>query len=249
MIRPRIIPTLLLHNGALTKTIQFGKHNYIGDPINAVHLFNRLKADELVFLDIDASKENRSIDLQLVKEIGEEAKMPFSVGGGIANLDTIQACIQAGAERVILGEAMYKKPTFIQEAVQQFGSSTISVCIDYKTNWLKKTNCYYRNGQKKVNITPMEQALLMQKMGVGEIILQSIDLDGTMSGFDYKQIESIARELTIPLVALGGAGSFADFEELARTPVRGIAAGSHFIYQGKNKGVLINYPLELKKLR
>ena len=243
MIRPRIIPTLLLHEGALTKTTQFKKHNYIGDPMNAVHLFNQLKADEIVFLDIDASKEGRSIDLDLVREIGEEARMPFSVGGGIRDLETIAACVQAGAERVILGEVMYTDPDFIKRAVDRFGSSTISVCIDYHQNWLKQTKVAYRNGSKSVSIHPKEQALKMQALGVGEIIFQSIDRDGTQKGYDTPFLKEIAEELKIPIVALGGAATKEDLKQLALdTSVRGIAAGSLFIYHGNNKGVLINYP-------
>ena len=247
MIRPRIIPILLLHQGALTKTIQFKKHRYIGDPINAVHLFNQMKADELVFLDIEASKEGRPIDLSLIREIGEEADMPFSVGGGITTLDQISACIKAGAERVILGEVMYTNPNFVKKAVEKFGSSTISVCIDYGTNWFKQTKCYYRNANKSANIHPTQQAIQMQDLGVGEIILQSIDRDGMMSGYDTELIEDLSKTLHIPLVAVGGAGSYHDVQDLQNcTKVRGIAAGSLFIYQGKQKGVLINYPKKNK---
>lgn len=243
MMRPRIIPTLLLHEGALTKTIQFKKHRYIGDPINAVHLFNQLKADEVVFLDIDASKQGRSIDLMLVAEIGEEACMPFSVGGGIKDLQTIQSCVQAGAERVIIGEAMYTNPDLIKDAVAQFGSSTISVCIDYCQNWLKQTKTFYRNGSKGGGIHPRELALKMQALGVGEIIFQSIDRDGSMEGMDIEFLKEMSELLNIPVVGLGGASNYDELKSIAQdTSLRGIAAGSLFIYQGNNKGVLINYP-------
>jgi len=243
MYRPRVIPVLLLNGTTLSKSVQFGKYNYIGDPINAVRLYNDLKADELVFLDIQASKKGSLISLELVSEIGEEANMPFSVGGGISKMEHIRSIVAAGAEKVIITTAALKDPQFIEEAVKTFGSSTISVCIDVKKKLLGGLKVYDHIKSKTTDIDPIIFAQKMEQLGAGELIIQSVDRDGMMSGYDIQLISSISQAVRIPVVALGGAGSIEDIRTLnEKTVVNGFAAGSLFIYQGKNKGVLINYP-------
>lgn len=243
MYRPRIIPVLLLKGKGLYKSTQFKNHHYIGDPINAVKIFNDLKADELVFLDIDASKEKRLIDLNFVREVGEEANMPFAVGGGIKNLKDIENLIQAGAEKVIIQSAAIQDPNFIPSACAHFGSSSIAVCIDVKKNWLGKNQVMYLNASKSASYGVLEFAKLMEKNGVGEIILQSVDLDGTRKGYANDLIKEIAQKLSIPLIALGGANHINDLVTIYKNAhVSGVAAGSFFIYQGNKKGVLISYP-------
>jgi cyclase len=243
MYRPRVIPALLLKGNELVKTVQFSKPNYIGDPINAVHLFNSMKADELVFLDINATKENRNVDLELIRHVGEEADMPFAVGGGIKSLEDIQLLIAAGAEKVILGTIAGERPEFVREASDRFGSSTIAVCIDVKRTLLGKLKVWIKNGKESIPYNPIAFAQLMEEMGAGELIVQSIDRDGTMKGYDIPLIESISSAVHIPIVALGGAGSIQDLKLAAEScPINGLAAGSLFVYQGSKKGVLINYP-------
>lgn len=243
MKRPRIIPVLLINSSGVVKSIKFKDFTYIGDPINAVRIFNDLKVDELVLLDIDASKENRSISIDLVREIGEEANMPFSVGGGINSLETIRALTKAGAEKVILNTAALNNPNFIREAAENFGSSTISVAIDYRKKLFRGNVATTLNGTKKTDFSPLAAALLAQENGAGEVILQSIDRDGTMDGFDIETIQKVNEAVTIPVVALGGAGSQQDFENLYKqVAVNAIAAGSCFVFQGKLRGVLIQYP-------
>jgi cyclase len=243
MYRPRVIPALLLKGNELVKTVQFSKSNYIGDPINAVHLFNSMKADELVFLDINATKENRNVDLELIRHVGEEADMPFAVGGGIKSLEDIQLLIAAGAEKVILGTIAGERPGFVREASDRFGSSTIAVCIDVKRTLLGKLKVWIKNGKESIPYNPIAFAQLMEEMGAGELIVQSIDRDGTMKGYDIPLIESISSAVHIPIVALGGAGSIQDLKLAAEScPINGLAAGSLFVYQGSKKGVLINYP-------
>jgi imidazole glycerol-phosphate synthase subunit HisF len=243
MKRPRIIPVLLLQKGGLVKSIKFKSHIYIGDPINAVRIYNDLRVDEIALLDIDASRENRTIPIELVKEIGEEANMPFSVGGGIRDIETIKQIIQAGAERVVLNTIALSDPQFIKEASDAFGASTIVVCVDYKKNFFGKNLVYTLGGSQKTALGPLEAAKLAESHGAGEVILQSIDKDGTMSGFDTETIEAVNRSLSIPVVALGGAGHISDIENLyKRTGINGIAAGSFFVFQGKHRGVLIRYP-------
>lgn len=241
--RPRIIPVLLLRGGALVKTIQFGRSVYIGDAMNAVKIFNDLEADELVFLDIDASKENRCIPVDFIREVGEEANMPFAVGGGISTLEQIRERIAAGAEKVIINYAAFKDPGFIRRASDMFGTSTIAVQMDVKRHWLKGQETYILNGTVSAGYRPLEFAQLMQEKGAGEIIVQSIDKDGLRQGYDIELIRKISENVAIPVTALGGAGSMDDMKALYdQVPVNGLAAGSMFVFQGKRNGVLINYP-------
>ncbi len=243
MFRPRIIPVLLLKNQALVKSKKFADYNYIGDAINAVRLFNDLKCDELVFLDIDASVQNRQVSLEFVKDVGEEANMPFSVGGGIKTIDDIRKIIKSGAERVIIGTTAVQNPDFIYEASQEFGSSTITVCIDVKRKILGGYQVNYLNGKKNSGLSPYEFAQIMQEKGAGEIIIQSIDKDGTMQGYDIDLIKKISTSVTIPVVALGGAGNIDHLKEAyVSAGATGLAAGSLFVYHGAKRGVLINYP-------
>ena len=242
MFRPRVIPVLLLHRGILVKSIKFGEKKYIGDPINAVRIFNDLNVDEIVLLDIDATKENRTIPIDLIKEIGEEANMPFSVGGGIKDLETIKKITQAGAERVIINSYAFSNPEFIKEASDNFGSSTVSVCIDYKKNFWGKHQVH-TPGKNNVSKDPIEAALLLQNLGAGEIIVQSVDKDGMMTGYDLESIKKFSSSLTIPIVALGGAGTTKDLEDgYKQAFANGLAAGSMFVYKGSLRGVLIQYP-------
>lgn len=243
MYRPRIIPVLLLKGNILVKSICFKKYNYIGDPINAVKIFNDLKADELVFLDIEATKGNRLISLDFVKEIGEEANMPFGVGGGIKTLDDIQKIISAGAEKVIICSHAAENPDFIRQASDTFGSSTIVVCIDVKKKLFGGVQTWTQSGSKSSGFSPVDFAKLMEEKGAGEIIIQSIEKDGMMEGYDLELIRQISEAVTIPVTALGGAGTLNDLA-LARNEgkANGLAAGSLFIYQSKKRGVLINYP-------
>lgn len=243
MYRPRIIPTLLLKGNGLVKSIKFKQYNYIGDPINAVKLFNDLKADELVFLDINATIENRIISKELVKKIGEEANMPFAVGGGIRQLKDIEELLKVGVERIIINSYAAENPEFIKSAVNDFGSSSIIVCIDVKNQIFKGEKVYIKNGKKSTNYKPVEFAQLMQSFGVGELIIQSIDKDGTMNGYDFELISKIANVLTIPIIALGGAGNINDMKNMYQHQnINGLAGGSIFVYKDDMRGVLINYP-------
>ncbi len=203
MFRPRIIPVLLLNNLALVKSIQFKNHKYIGDPINAVKIFNDLKADELMFLDIEASKNSRLISLDLVKRVGEEANMPFAVGGGLKCLADIKGIINAGAEKVVINTYAAQNPDFIREASESYGSSTIVVCIDVKKKLFKGLRTWIFSGSRSTAYNPIEFAQLMEKNGAGELIIQSIDRDGKMEGYDIELIKSISKSVSVPVVALG----------------------------------------------
>ena len=242
MFRPRIIPVLLLKGNALVKSKGFKDFRYIGDPINAVKVFNDLKADELVFLDIEATKEKRTISTELVRQVGEEANMPFAVGGGIKNLDEIQNIIAKGAEKVIINTCAVENPKFIREASDNFGSSTIVVCIDVKKKFFSGKAVWSKSGSKSSKYSPKDFAKLMEENGAGEIIIQSINKDGTMSGYDLDLIKEISTTVTIPVVALGGAGNLEHMiEAYTKGFASALAAGSLFVFQGPKKGVLINY--------
>lgn len=243
MFRPRIIPVLLLKDNILVKSVKFKTHNYIGDPINAVRMFNEFKADELVFLDIETGKKKQSISLDIVKKIGEEADMPFAVGGGISTIPQIRDLINAGAEKVVLGRIAAEDPGFVKKASNEFGASTICVCIDVKKNFWGKDRVYIENGKHKTDFEPIAFAEMMERNGAGDLIVQSIDRDGTMQGYDISLIRSIANKVNIPVTALGGAGNNSDFVAARNEGnATGLAAGSYFVYYGKNKGVLISYP-------
>lgn len=243
MFRPRIIPVLLLRNKGLVKSIKFKNHRYIGDPINAVKIFNDLKADELVFLDILASNENRTISLEFVKNVGEEANMPFAAGGGITTLEHIKTILAAGAEKVVINSKAVREPDFIRVAAETFGSSTIVVCIDVKKNIFGKEQTWILSRNKPRGIEPVAFSQIMEEYGAGEIIIQSIDRDGTMNGYDIPLIRKISEAVKIPVVALGGAGNIGHMRQAyIEGYANGLAAGSMFVYHGARNGILINYP-------
>ena len=251
MFRPRVIPCLLLKNNGLVKSVKFKNYTYIGDPLNAVKIFNEKKADELIFLDITATKEKRNIDLNLVKNIGEECNMPFAVGGGIRNIKEIREIINAGAEKVIINSYAVENPEFIHEASDEFGSSTIVVSMDVKKKLFGRKQLYTYGGRHSTGLDPVSFARLMQEMGAGEIIINSIDKDGTMSGYDLELIRLVSESVTIPVVASGGAGKINDFKAAVnQSYASAVAAGSMFVFHGPRKAVLVNYPdkEELKRI-
>lgn len=248
MFRPRVIPVLLLKNNGLVKSVKFKGHRYLGDPINAVKIFNDQKADELAFLDILASRENRCISLDFVRQVGDEANMPFAVGGGISTIDQIRQIINAGAEKVIINTQASENPDFIRKASDTFGSSTIAVSMDVKKKVFGKEQVYSHGGSKATGMNPVVFARQIQKNGAGELIVNSIEKDGTMSGYDLTLIRKISEAISIPVVALGGAGELTHLHDAIKNGyASAAAAGSLFVYHGPRKAVLINYP-DLKNL-
>lgn len=243
MFIPRVIPVLLLRNQGLVKTISFDKQRYIGDPINAVKLFNDLRADELVFLDILATAENRCIDPKFVGLIGDEANMPFAAGGGIRSVSQIESIIKAGAEKVIINTAAHEVKGLIREAAENFGSSTIVVSIDVKKKFLGKKQVYTRAGSKATGLDPVSIAQKMEAEGAGELIITSIEHEGKMLGYDIELVKAVSAAVTIPVVAHGGAGNLSHFSEAVKSGyASAVAAGSRFVYHGPRNAVLINYP-------
>lgn len=245
MFRPRIIPVLTLRGNGLVKTLRFQKRRarYIGDPINAVRLFNDFEADELIFLDITASEENRCILPELVKKIGEEAYMPFAAGGGISNISQIHQLISAGAEKVILNTACYRFPGLIHEASRQFGNQSIVAAVDIKKDLFGQNRIYISDGTTRIKAGFEQYIKSLEEMGAGELFVNSIDRDGTMSGYDLELIKLISAMVSIPVIACGGAGNLSDMKKVTSYANASAAgAGSLFVYHGNRNGVLINYP-------
>ena len=251
MYRPRLIPVLLLHNLGLVKSTKFTKNRYIGDPINAVKIFNDLEADELIFLDISANLANKCISLDFVKKVGLEANMPFSVGGGIKTLNEIESIINCGSEKIVLNTHAYSDSSLVHKASKAFGSSTIAVSMDVKKTFFRGDKVFVCSGSKSTGLNPVEYAKYIEDQGAGELIVNSIDRDGTMKGYDIDLIKQISESVSIPVVALGGAGTMRDFvQAIEEGCASAVAAGSFFVYHGPRKAVLIKYPTkeELKKI-
>lgn len=245
MLEPRFIPTLLLANESLVKTVKFKDTNYVGDPINIVNIFSSLQADEIMLFDIVAAAERRRPNLSLLKRIANEAEVPFGYGGGIANLDDIGAVLAVGAEKVVLNTSAIEQPKLITAAAQLTGSQAIVVSVDVVTRPGGKRCVAARGGRVLTDVDPVIYAQRVQDLGAGEILLVSIDREGTFSGYDLDLIRRVATAVTIPVIACGGAGSRSD---LRRAIVEGgasaAAAGSIFVYQKANRSVVVNYPTQ-----
>tara|TARA_B100000989_G_C19531178_1_gene469990 strand:- start:3003 stop:3767 length:765 start_codon:yes stop_codon:yes gene_type:complete len=237
----RIIPTLLLMNGGLVKTVNFKKPNYIGDPINIVKIFNEKEADEITILDISATRNNSELNYDFIRDIISEAFMPVGYGGGIKSLCQIEKLFEIGVEKVILNSACFKRLNLIQEASEKYGNQSIVVCVDIKKNLFGKYNIFSNSGEKKQKISLEEYIKEIENSGAGEIIVNSIDRDGTMKGYDLDILKEINKKVKTPLIALGGAGTNKHLKEAIEAGISGVAAGSLFIYQGVHKAVLISY--------
>jgi len=249
MKRVRVIPTLLIQKGGLVKSVKFKDHKYVGDPINAVRIFNEKEVDEIVILDISATAEKRSPNMQMVKEIAGEAFMPLAYGGGITTLDEIKELIAIGVEKVVLNNAAFHNPQLINEGARFFGSQSIVASVDVKKNIFGKNKVFVQNGTKNTGSDPVDYAKKMESAGAGEIFLNSIDKDGTFGGYDMELIRSVSENINIPVVAIGGASSINDFKEAFDHGASAVSAGSMFVFQRPHRAVLISYPAqeELKK--
>lgn len=244
MLRPRIIPCLLIHNGGLVKTTQFSDPKYVGDPLNAVRIFNEKEVDELMVVDIDASRVGRSPDETLVSQLAAECRMPLCYGGGVKTVEQIERLISLGVEKVAVSSAAVDDPDLIRRAADRVGSQSVVVVIDVKTTGLmKKPEVVVLNATKRTGLDPVSFASRVVELGAGEIVLNSVDRDGRMQGYDLKLVEQVRKAVGVPVTVLGGAGSLDDIRQLVtRFPVIGAAAGSLFVFKGKYRAVLINYP-------
>jgi cyclase len=242
MRRVRVIPVLLLHQEGLYKTVQFSKPAYIGDPVNAVKIFNEKEVDEILVLDIHASRQGKAPDYAKLEEIAGEAFMPMGYGGGIRSVADIRRTIFSGYEKVVLNTAAAQLPALVREGSALVGAQSIVVCIDYKKNWLGRPRVYSHGGTQDTGKHPLDFAREMEDQGAGEVILQSIARDGTFTGYDLEMIHQVSSAVHIPLVACGGASAIDDFVLAVQAGASAVAAGSVFVYRSAMRGVLLNYP-------
>lgn len=239
---PRVIPVLLVSDGYLVKPVKFQGDKYIGDPINAVRIFNEKQVDELVICDIDASVKSTGVNYTLIEEIASEAFMPVGYGGGVRSADEARRITGIGVEKVVLNTALIERPETITEISDALGASSTVVSVDAKKKLTGGWDTYSRRGSKKTGMTPAEAARRAQELGAGEILVSSIDRESTFTGYDLALIQSVADAVTVPIVALGGAGSFADFAPVIAAGASAAAAGSIFVLNGRHRAVLISYP-------
>ena len=250
MFRPRIIPCLLLKDLGLVKTVKFKNPTYIGDPMNAIRIFNKKKADELIFLDINATLNKRKLDIKFISEIGEECTMPFAVGGGIDSMQDIEPLFNAGAEKIVINSTFAYKPNIIKIASEHYGRQSIIVSIDVKKTIFGNYVIYTIGGKNLIKTNLLDYIKMVEDYGAGEIFINSIDRDGTYSGYDINLIQTVSNSVGIPVIACGGASSMDDFR-LAYNEgnASAVAAGSLFVYHGPKRAVLINYPSKSEKIK
>lgn len=243
MLKARVIPCLLLKGEGLVKTKKFSSPAYIGDPINAVKIFNEKEVDELMFLDITASKEKKGPNFAYLKDIASECFIPLCYGGGITAIDEIRKLLRIGIEKVALNTVNFTNPNLLSDAARSFGSSTIVGSIDVKLNLFRKRRVFNAAANKTTKLEPLEYARFLESQGAGEILINSVDRDGTLSGYDLELIKAITDAVNVPVIACGGASGLEDIQRVIKyAAASAAAAGSIFVYQGGNKGVLINYP-------
>jgi imidazole glycerol-phosphate synthase subunit HisF len=249
MLRPRLIPCLLIHNGGLVKTLNFNLPKYVGDPINAVRIFNEKQVDELMVLDIDATVSGKDPNYQLISHLASECRMPLCYGGGVKTVEQIEKIISLGVEKVAFSSAAVENPMLISEVSKRVGRQSVVVVIDVKkTTLLQRYEVVTHNGTRKTGLSPNVFAERMAELGAGEIVINSVDCDGKMLGYDLKLVEQIRERVTLPLTVLGGAGSLSDVKNLIDNhDLVGAAAGSIFVFKGKYRAVLINYPNRKEK--
>lgn len=251
MLYPRIIPSLLVHKKGLTKTIRFRDHKYVGDPINAVRIFNEKEVDELIVLDIDASTSGYEPDYRMIENIANESRMPLCYGGGIKTADQAQKVFRLGVEKVAISSIALEKPEIVSEIANRVGNQSVLVVLDVKKKSIgEKYEIYTHNAKINTKKDPIEMAAYYESLGAGEIVINSIDNDGVMKGYDIKLIRKIRDVINTPLTVIGGAGSLNDFHELiSEHGIIGAAAGSLFVFKGRYRAVLINYPRPNDKIR
>lgn len=242
MLNFRIIPVLLLQNAGIVKTVKFRNPVYLGDPINAIHIFNEKEVDELVFLDINASKEKRGPDFTLLENIASECFMPLAYGGGIRSFDEVKRILQIGIEKVIFNTAVFINLDLISETAKITGSQSVVVSVDIKKNKFGRRKVYVHSRNSLNDVPIPEFVRMIENAGAGEIFLNSVDNDGMMQSYDLDLIRQVAIEIRIPVIACGGAGNYNHFKQAIESGASAVAAGSMFVFHGPHKAVLINYP-------
>jgi imidazole glycerol-phosphate synthase subunit HisF len=250
MLNTRVIPCLLLSNGRLVKTIHFENSKYIGDPINAVKIFNEKEVDELIVLDIDASKRQTKPDYDLLANIASECFMPVCYGGGVTSIDEATRIVQLGIEKVAINAAAINNYDLVAEISQALGAQSVVVSVDVKNDFLGRPRVFNASTSKLTNLAPEAYVKELQIAGAGEILLNRIERDGTQEGYDLNLIKNLSQTISIPLIVCGGAGNMEHFVDAVAAGASAVAAGSMFVFQGKHRAVLISYPFynELENL-
>tara|TARA_B100002051_G_scaffold261542_1_gene283165 strand:+ start:230 stop:1009 length:780 start_codon:yes stop_codon:yes gene_type:complete len=253
MLRPRIIPTLLVQNKGLVKTINFKSGKYVGDPINAVKIFNEKEVDELIVIDIDATVKGESPNFELIKNLAVECRMPLCYGGGIKTVEQAKKIVGLGVEKVAISSFAIEDSKFLLEIGKVIGLQSVVVVLDYKVRkkiFGSEVSIFTHNGTKKINILFYDFIKTLNEIGVGEIVLNSIDNDGLMNGYDINTIKKVREICNVPLTVLGGAGSYSDIKNIIQLfGTIGVSAGSVFVFKGQYKAVLINYPDYREKIK
>ena len=243
MLRPRIIPCLLVRNQGLVKTVKFDEGKYVGDPLNAVRIFNEKEVDEIVVLDIDATTVGTGPDFKMIGHLAAECRMPLCYGGGVKSVEQARRIIELGVEKVALSSAAVESPELISQIAREIGSQSVVVVLDTRRKLLGRYEVCTHNGRKGTGKTPAELARRFEELGAGEIVINSIDNDGAMKGYDEALASSVRAATSLPMTVLGGAGSLADIGKLiTKFGIVGAAAGSLFVFKGVYRAVLINYP-------
>jgi imidazole glycerol-phosphate synthase subunit HisF len=242
MLNPRVIPCLLLKNDGLVKTLKFAKPKYVGDPINAIRIFNDKEVDELIVLDINASKEKCDPDYELIEKFASECFMPLCYGGGVRSVQQAQQLFALGVEKICLQTVALDDPTIITRIADKFGSQSVVVSVDIKKNFLGKRMLYRSADHKTIKRPWLQYLQCVENAGAGEVIVNSVDLDGTMVGMDLDLITEAASAVTVPLIALGGVGSLLDIKAAIHSGASAVSAGAFFVFQGPHRAVLITYP-------
>ncbi len=249
MLRPRIIPCLLVKNKGLVKTVRFTDPKYVGDPINAVKIFNEKEVDEIAVYDIDATRDNREPDYTMIGNLAVETRMPLCYGGGIRTVAQARRILSLGVEEVAISSAVFDDPGLVSRIAAAIGTQSVVVVLDVKKCPAGgRYEVWIRNAQRNTGKCPYEYSRMLERLGAGEIVINSIDNDGVMHGYDFTLVDKIREAISIPLTVLGGAGSLKDIAQLIeRYGIIGAAAGSLFVFKGVYRAVLINYPSRAEK--
>jgi len=243
MLIPRVMPCLLVQNDRLVKTVKFKNPAYVGDPVNAIKIFNEKEVDELILLDISATAAGRPPNFDLIKEVASECFMPLCYGGGVRDVNAMRRLFGMGVEKIAINSACAERPDLVREAARLFGSQSVVASIDVKADWRGGYRVYSRGGRRSAGVDPVTYARLLESLGAGEILLTSIDRDGTWEGFDLRLVNLVSQAVSVPVIACGGARSTDDFGRAVREGgASACAAGSMFVYQARGLGVLIKFP-------
>jgi len=242
MLKNRVIPALLLKNSGLVKTTKFKDPKYVGDPINAIKIFNEKQVDELMVLDITASKEGREPNYSLIEQFAGECFMPLAYGGGIRTVEQAKRLFASGVEKICLQTAALVNPGLVTELADRFGSQSVMVSLDIKKNWLGNPQVFSASREKTLSTNWLDLLHQLIKAGAGEVLLNAVDKDGTLSGPDLDLIQKASKAIEVPLIAVGGISSLDDIKAVVNVGASGVAAGAFFVYYGPHRAVLITYP-------